>query len=128
MNLFASFAANNSLWLLWYGVVLGDTQVIQQNEVSLPFRAPSSVTQTPLDHPQGGCAALHLILHYFLLTNYAWMLCEGFYLHTVLVSAFVSEKKLVRCLVWLGWGAPALVILAYGLMRGFHGDETDTIQ
>lgn len=37
MNLFASFAANNSLWLLWYGVVLGDPQVIQQNEVSLPL-------------------------------------------------------------------------------------------
>lgn len=72
--------------------------------------------------------ALHLILHYFLLTNYAWMLCEGFYLHTVLVSAFVSEKKLVRCLVWLGWGAPALVILQYGLLRGLHGDESDTIQ
>lgn len=77
---------------------------------------------------QGGCVALHLILHYFLLTNYAWMLCEGFYLHTVLVSAFVSEKRLVRCLVWLGWGAPAAVILQYGLLRGFHGDESDTIQ
>lgn len=36
MNLFASFAANNLLWLLWYGVVLGDTQVIQRNDVSLP--------------------------------------------------------------------------------------------
>lgn len=34
MNLFASFAANNSLWLLWYGVVLADTQVIEGNGVS----------------------------------------------------------------------------------------------
>lgn len=84
------------------------------------------ITEQPNSQP--GCVALHLILHYFLLTNYAWMLCEGFYLHTVLVSAFVSEKKLVRCLVWLGWGAPAIVILQYGLLRGFHGDELDTIQ
>lgn len=34
MNLFAPFAANNSLWLLWYGVVLADTQVIEGNGVS----------------------------------------------------------------------------------------------
>lgn len=34
MNLFASFAANNCLWLLWYGVVLGNPQVIQRNDVS----------------------------------------------------------------------------------------------
>lgn len=33
MNLFASFAANNSLWLLWYRMVIGDPDVIQQNEV-----------------------------------------------------------------------------------------------
>lgn len=33
MNLFASFAANNSLWLLWYRIVIGDPDVIQQNEV-----------------------------------------------------------------------------------------------
>lgn len=33
MNLFASFAANNSLWLLWYRMVIGDPDVIQKNEV-----------------------------------------------------------------------------------------------
>lgn len=40
MNLFASFAANNTLWLLWYRVVLGETMahepsIIERNEVSL---------------------------------------------------------------------------------------------
>lgn len=39
MNLFASFAANNTLWLLWYRVVLGETMehepsIIERNEVS----------------------------------------------------------------------------------------------
>lgn len=33
MNLFASFAANNSLWLLWYRVVIPDPDVIERNEV-----------------------------------------------------------------------------------------------
>lgn len=42
MNLFASFAANNTLWLLWYRVVLGEPvdnepSIIERNEVSFFF-------------------------------------------------------------------------------------------
>lgn len=51
------------------------------------------------------------------------MLCEGFYLHTVLVSAFISEKKLVRWLSLLGWITPAFVLLIYALLKGFHADN-----
>ncbi|XP_037044421.1 calcitonin gene-related peptide type 1 receptor isoform X2 [Bradysia coprophila] len=105
INLFASFAANNSLWLLWYRVVLGETEVIARNE--------------------SGCVVLHLVLHYFLMTSYAWMLCEGFYLHTVLVSAFISEQRLVRWLMVFGWSSPAIVLTVYGFSRGFHGTEED---
>lgn len=74
---------------------------------------------------QTGCVVLHLVLHYFLLTNYAWMLCEGFYLHTVLVSAFISEQKLVRWLIVLGWSLPAKFLILYGMLRGFVADEED---
>ncbi|XP_055539715.1 calcitonin gene-related peptide type 1 receptor isoform X2 [Wyeomyia smithii] len=108
MNLFASFATNNTLWLLWYRMVLADPEVLRDNG-------------TP-------CIGLHLVLHYFLLTNYAWMLCEGFYLHTVLVSAFVSEKKLVQWLVVLGWTAPAIVITVYGVLRAQVSPPDDRIQ
>lgn len=74
------------------------------------------------------CVMLHLILHYFLLTNYAWMLCEGFYLHTVLVSAFISEQKLVKWLIALGWSAPALFLILYGILRGFFSVDEDRVQ
>uniref|UniRef100_A0A1B0GC90 Calcitonin receptor n=1 Tax=Glossina morsitans morsitans TaxID=37546 RepID=A0A1B0GC90_GLOMM len=90
MNLFISFAANNSLWLLWYLVVMPDAALLRDNPPS--------------------CIALHIVLHYFLLTNYSWMLCEGFYLHTVLVAAFISEKKLVKWLIAFGWGTPAILL------------------
>lgn len=73
------------------------------------------------------CVLLHLILHYFLLTNYAWMLCEGFYLHTVLVSAFISEQKLVKWLIALGWSAPALFLILYGTLRAFFSEDHDRI-
>ncbi|XP_052870357.1 calcitonin gene-related peptide type 1 receptor isoform X1 [Anopheles cruzii] len=108
MNLFASFACNNFLWLLWYRLVLTELDVLKQS-------GP-------------GCITLHLVLHYFLLTNYSWMLCEGFYLHTVLVSAFVSEQKLLKWLLALGWGSPGLFILLYGFLRGYASPPTDTIE
>lgn len=49
-------------------------------------------------------------------------------MHTVLVSAFVSEQKLTRWLIGLGWSFPAVVILPYSLLRGLHGDLDDTKQ
>ncbi|KAH8275457.1 hypothetical protein KR026_007683 [Drosophila bipectinata] len=101
MNLFASFAANNSLWLIWYLLVMPDTELLHQS----PMR----------------CVALHIKLHYFLLSNYSWMLCEGFYLHTVLVAAFISEKRLVKWLIAFGWGSPAIVIFVYSMARGLGG-------
>ncbi|KAH8402462.1 hypothetical protein KR009_012047 [Drosophila setifemur] len=101
MNLFASFAANNSLWLVWYLLVMPDSELLQ--------------------HSPMGCVALHIKLHYFLLSNYSWMLCEGFYLHTVLVAAFISEKRLVKWLIAFGWGSPALVIFVYSMARGLGG-------
>lgn len=33
MNLFASFATNNTLWLLWYRMVLADPEVLSHNGV-----------------------------------------------------------------------------------------------
>lgn len=34
MHLFSSFAANNSLWLIWYLVVIADAEMVQSSPVS----------------------------------------------------------------------------------------------
>ncbi|XP_031351143.1 calcitonin gene-related peptide type 1 receptor-like isoform X2 [Photinus pyralis] len=106
MNLFASFAANNLLWLLWYNLVVGDPDLVSANKI--------------------WCRVLHVVLYYFLLSNYSWMLCEGLYLHTVLVSAFISEVRLLRCMLLLGWGIPALTITLYAPIRHLSGDAVET--
>lgn len=93
MNLFASFAANNALWLCVYELVMKD---------------PYTMTTSPV-----WCRALNVLLQYVLVTNYTWMLCEGIYLHTVLVHAFVSERKLLRALLALGWLLPLVSLAVY---------------
>ncbi|XP_034947995.1 calcitonin gene-related peptide type 1 receptor-like isoform X2 [Chelonus insularis] len=105
MNLFASFAVNNLLWLIWYGAVVANTELLVENGIP--------------------CRLLHVILHYFLLTNYAWMLCEGFYLHTLLVSAFTSEHNLVKWLMAIGWPAPAVIVSIYVILRVTSDDPQD---
>ncbi|XP_060841547.1 calcitonin gene-related peptide type 1 receptor isoform X1 [Rhopalosiphum padi] len=96
-HMFTSFAINNLLWLLWYRLVVEHPSVVLHNG--------------------WWCQILHVVLHYFLLTNYAWMLAEGFYLHTLLVFAFTSEDTLVRWSWTLAWSTPLVVISLYTLLR-----------
>uniref|UniRef100_A0A1B6DIB3 G-protein coupled receptors family 2 profile 2 domain-containing protein n=1 Tax=Clastoptera arizonana TaxID=38151 RepID=A0A1B6DIB3_9HEMI len=56
-------------------------------------------------------------MHYFLLTNYSWMVAKGFYLHTLLVTTFISEEGLVKSLSLLAWFLPFFFTLAYTLLR-----------
>ncbi|XP_022120919.2 calcitonin gene-related peptide type 1 receptor [Pieris rapae] len=102
INLFASFALNNALWLAWYGLVVNDAD-------------------TPKENPPW-CQLLNAVLQYALLTNYTWMLCEGLYLHTVLVSAFVSERRLVRVLLATGWLLPIPSAIIHAARRGAAND------
>ncbi|XP_003742973.1 calcitonin gene-related peptide type 1 receptor [Galendromus occidentalis] len=95
-NLFASFIISNLCWLAWYIEASRET-----------FLVNNSMT----------CQLLHVITHYFLLSNYFWMFNEGLYLHTVLVFSFVSEKKLVYYFYLIGWILPALIIVAYAVPR-----------
>ena len=50
------------------------------------------------------CQVLHVMTHFFTVCNYAWMFCEGFYLHALIVIAFTKDKKLLYMCYVIGWG------------------------
>lgn len=51
-----------------------------------------------------GCKVLAVLSQYASTSNYFWMLCEGIYLHTlIIVAVFVGEQQLFWYYV-LGWG------------------------
>lgn len=50
------------------------------------------------------------------------MFCEGLYLHTLLVVAFVSEKKILKWFYLIGWGIPAIFAIAYAAFRAYSPD------
>ncbi|XP_063840874.1 calcitonin gene-related peptide type 1 receptor-like isoform X2 [Scylla paramamosain] len=102
-NLFVSFIINNAMWLIWYKCVVEDTNVLFMNT--------------------GLCQALHVVLQYFLVSNYFWMFCEGLYLHTLLVVAFVAEDRIMKWFFLLGWGIPAVLITFYAIFRGISKEH-----
>lgn len=53
---------------------------------------------------QVSCKILHFFHQYMMACNYFWMLCEGIYLHTLIVVAVFAEKQRMRWYYLLGWG------------------------
>lgn len=62
---------------------------------------------------QVSCKLVMFIHLYLLSCNYFWMLCEGIYLHTLIVVAVFAEKQHLRWYYLLGWGE-------YGFLLIFH--------
>ncbi|XP_022248890.1 calcitonin gene-related peptide type 1 receptor-like [Limulus polyphemus] len=104
-NLFISFVVNNIMWIIWYIEVVQRPQVVLEN-------GPA-------------CQVLHVIVRYFLVCNYLWMFCEGLYLHTLLVVAFVAEKKIMTWFYVLGWGTPMILIIVYTAVRSYQSRDTN---
>ncbi|XP_067131704.1 calcitonin gene-related peptide type 1 receptor-like isoform X2 [Centruroides vittatus] len=102
-NLFISFFVSSILWIIWYSTVVANHQIVEDNKIS--------------------CQILHILLYYFMVTNYFWMLCEGLYLHVLLVVAFLSESKVLIWLYFLGWGFPVVLIVAYAVARSRHSEN-----
>ncbi|XP_077554628.1 calcitonin gene-related peptide type 1 receptor-like isoform X3 [Haemaphysalis longicornis] len=103
-NLFTSFIINNLCWILWYTYIIAQPHVIEENP--------------------GWCQGLHVVTQYFLLCNYFWMFCEGLYLHTLLVFAFIAEDKLLKWFLIIGWGFPLVPTIAYAAMRGQDAESS----
>lgn len=62
------------------------------------------------------CKVLYTLSRYFRLCQYAWMFCEGFYLHKLIASAFAEQKSLLVFYV-IGWGCPAIFVSISAVLR-----------
>lgn len=59
---------------------------------------------------QASCKLLMFAHLYLLSCNYFWMLCEGIYLHTLIVVAVFAEKQHLIWYYLLGWGEWSLFL------------------
>jgi hypothetical protein len=62
------------------------------------------------------CRVLYLLFKYGRLSNYFWMLCEGIYLHQLIVQPFHQQKITVHFYL-IGWITPLLVMIPFTLIH-----------
>lgn len=63
------------------------------------------------------CRSVQVLLHYFVGTNYAWLLVEGLYLHSLLEPTMLSERWLWPRYLLVGWVFPVLFVVPWGIVR-----------
>ncbi|XP_040386290.1 glucagon-like peptide 2 receptor [Cygnus olor] len=63
------------------------------------------------------CRTAQFFMHYFAGANYFWLLVEGIYLHTLLITAVLSERRLLQTYIVIGWVVPILFVGPWGISR-----------
>ncbi|XP_074538021.1 calcitonin gene-related peptide type 1 receptor isoform X1 [Halichoeres trimaculatus] len=104
-NMFLSYIFNSITTIIWLSLTFANNQAIHgSNPVS--------------------CKVLAVLVQYLSTSNYFWMLCQGIYLHTlIIVAVFVGEQQLFWYYI-LGWGFPVVPALFYAVARGlFYNDR-----
>nr|XP_018671173.1 parathyroid hormone 2 receptor-like isoform X2 [Ciona intestinalis] len=64
-----------------------------------------------------GCKLVMTLFHYFVATNYYWILVEALYLHSLIFVAFFSDKKYLWRFSVTGWGVPILFVVPWAIVR-----------
>uniref|UniRef100_A0A8C2GSQ5 Calcitonin gene-related peptide type 1 receptor n=1 Tax=Cyprinus carpio TaxID=7962 RepID=A0A8C2GSQ5_CYPCA len=69
------------------------------------------------------CKVSVFIHQYLLGCNYFWMLCEGIYLHTLIVVAVFAEKQHLMWYYFLGWGFPLIPAFIHAISRSYYYND-----
>uniref|UniRef100_A0A7N6B2W2 Calcitonin receptor n=1 Tax=Anabas testudineus TaxID=64144 RepID=A0A7N6B2W2_ANATE len=103
-NMFLSFIFNSIVTIMWLSLTMVNNETTS---------ASNSVS----------CKILSALSQYTSTSNYFWMLCEGIYLHTlIIVAVFVGEQQLFWYYV-LGWGFPIVPAVTYAVARGLYFND-----
>ncbi|XP_045915119.1 calcitonin gene-related peptide type 1 receptor [Micropterus dolomieu] len=102
-NLFCSYVLNSALTIIYLVAVVNNPEVVGRNPV--------------------GCKVLHFFHMYMLGCNYFWMLCEGIYLHTLIVVAVFAEEQHLHWYYLLGWGFPLVPASIHAVARKTYFDD-----
>ncbi|XP_052349028.1 calcitonin gene-related peptide type 1 receptor-like [Oncorhynchus keta] len=102
-NLFFSFVLNSVITIIWLTAVANNQELVQRNPTS--------------------CKVSVFIHLYLFGCNYFWMLCEGIYLHTLIVVAVFAEKQHLMWYYLLGWGFPLIPASIHAIARSYYYND-----
>lgn len=112
-NLFISLMVNGVVFIVFKKLAI-------LNELEKGATETSSIVRDST----AGCKFLFILTKYTRATNYLWMLCEGFYLHKLIVAAFAEQRNL-RLYYLIGWGFPIIPVTAYSIIRATNSEYNE---
>ncbi|XP_008920651.2 growth hormone-releasing hormone receptor [Manacus vitellinus] len=68
------------------------------------------------------CKISVVFCHYFMMTNFMWLLVEALYLNCLLLSSLSHGRRYFWWLVLFGWGFPTLFTLTWILAKFYFED------
>nr|XP_015199664.1 PREDICTED: calcitonin gene-related peptide type 1 receptor-like isoform X1 [Lepisosteus oculatus]XP_015199665.1 PREDICTED: calcitonin gene-related peptide type 1 receptor-like isoform X1 [Lepisosteus oculatus]XP_015199666.1 PREDICTED: calcitonin gene-related peptide type 1 receptor-like isoform X1 [Lepisosteus oculatus] len=102
-NLFLSFILNSILTMISLSVA-SNQEIVASNPA--------------------GCKVLQFLNLYTTGSSYFWMLCEGIYLHTLIIVAVFVEEQQLRWYYILGWVFPLVPTTIHAVARlNFFNDK-----
>ncbi|XP_022692870.1 calcitonin gene-related peptide type 1 receptor-like isoform X2 [Varroa jacobsoni] len=94
-------------------------QLIEHSVLTLPSvsrqASVSTAVLSRIAQNTWWCKALQVLQKYFWASQFAWMLCEGIYLHTLVSQAFIDYRSLTSYYAF-GWGIPAVCVIIYAVL------------
>ncbi|KAK6479806.1 glucagon-like peptide 2 receptor [Huso huso] len=85
------------------------------------------------------CRVMQVSMHYFVGANFFWLLVEGIYLHSLLFTAVLSERKLLKKYMsytavlserrllkkymLIGWGTPVLFVVPWTVTKAMYENK-----
>ncbi|PWA21772.1 hypothetical protein CCH79_00003395 [Gambusia affinis] len=63
------------------------------------------------------CKFSKVSMEYFVACNYFWLLVEAIFLHTLLFTAVLTKRCLLKKYVLLGWGTPVLFVTPWTMVK-----------
>ncbi|KAE8284650.1 Glucagon-like peptide 2 receptor [Larimichthys crocea] len=63
------------------------------------------------------CKFSNVCMEYFVACNYFWLLVEAIFLHTLLFTAVLTKRRLLKKYMLLGWGTPVLFVTPWTVVK-----------
>ncbi|KAI5939422.1 Calcitonin receptor [Manis javanica] len=102
-NMFLTYILNSMIIIIHLVEVVPNGELVRRDPVS--------------------CKILHFFHQYMMACNYFWMLCEGIYLHTLIVVAVFTEEQHLRWYYLLGWGFPLVPTTIHAITRALYFND-----
>ncbi|XP_077358876.1 glucagon-like peptide 2 receptor isoform X2 [Festucalex cinctus] len=109
MNLFVSF-------ILRAVAVISKEIVLYIMYSNLPKDDPgwTSYSSSPISVM---CKFSKVAMEYFVACNYFWLLVEAIFLHTLLFTAVLTKRRLLKNYMMLGWGMPVFFVTPWTVVK-----------